>query len=142
MEIDALVPVSRVGGDERTRDVTPPNPAEVLAQLMDFSGSVTLAELLQAPPPPSFDIAPSHPNANELAWKLQESVQRQLSALSTNVLRPLQGRYAPVHPTAAELVSSMTRIAGALSRVPDAPGVEQLARELGEPYFSALYKSV
>jgi hypothetical protein len=136
MEIDALVPVSRVGADERTP--VPPNPAEVLATLMDFSGSVTLAELLQAPPPEGMP----HPDASELAWKLQESVRKQLTALSTNVLRPLSGRHAPPHPAADELLASLERAAGAPGRVPDAQGIERFARDLGAPYFKALYKAV
>jgi hypothetical protein len=140
MEIDALVPVSRVGADERTP--VPPNPAEVLALLMDFSGSVTLAELLQAPQPEG----QSHPDASELAWKLQESVRKQLSALSTTVLRPLSGRHAPPHPTPAELLAALERAAGGPGRVPDAQAdaaaMERFARELGSPYFKALYKAV
>jgi hypothetical protein len=136
MEIDALVPVSRVGADERTP--VPPNPAEVLAMLMDFSGSVTLAELLQAPPPHG---AP-HEHANPLGRKLQEKVRTQLSALSKSVLRPLTGRLAPVHPTAAELLTALERAAGGAGRIPDAQGVESLARELGDPYSRALRKAV
>jgi hypothetical protein len=58
------------------------------------------------------------------------------------VLRPLTGRHAPAHPTAAELLKSIEQLAGAPGRVPDARGIEQLARELGEPYFAALYKAV
>ena len=136
MEIDALVPVSRVGADERTP--VPPNPAEVLALLMDFSGSVTLAELLQAPQPEGLP----HPDASELAWKLQESVRKQLSSLSTMVLRPLSGRHAPPHPAPAELLAALERAAGAPGRVPDAAAMERFARELGSPYFKALYKAV
>jgi hypothetical protein len=142
MEIDALVPVSRVGADERTP--VPPNPAEVLALLMDFSGSVTLAELLQAPLPEG----PPHPDASELAWKLQERVRKQLNALSTMVLRPLTGRHAPPHPTPQELMAALERCAGAPGQVPDARdpqgqhALERFARDLGTPYFKALYKAV
>ena len=136
MEIDALVPVSRVGADERTP--VPPNPAEVLALLMDFSGSVTLAELLQAPQPEGLP----HPDASELAWKLQESVRKQLSSLSTMVLRPLSGRHAPPHPAPDELLAALERAAGAPGRVPDGQNMERFARDLGSPYFKALYKAV
>lgn len=136
MEIDALVPVSRVGADERTP--VPPNPAEVLATLMDFSGSVTLAELLHAPAPEGMP----HPDASELAWKLQERVRKQLSSLSTMVLRPLTGRYAPPHPAADELLAALERAAAVPGKVPDAQGVERFARDLGTPYFKALYKAV
>jgi hypothetical protein len=138
MEIDALVPVARVGADERTP--VPPNPAEVLATLMDFSGSVTLAELLHAPR--DCDEGMPHPDASELAWKLQETVRKQLAALSTSVLRPLTGRHAPPHPAADELLASLQRAAGAPGKIPDALGVERFAHDLGAPYFKALYKAV
>jgi hypothetical protein len=139
MEIDALVPVARVGaGHGQPATSVPPNPAEVLAQLMDFSGSVTLAELLQAPPPEGA----SHPNASELARKLQQSVRKQLDTLSTTVLRPLTGRYAPLHPTAAELLASIERCTGGAGKLPDARAAERLSYTLGETYFKALNKAV
>jgi hypothetical protein len=58
------------------------------------------------------------------------------------VLRPLSGRHAPPHPTAAELLAAIERRVGAPGRVPDAQAVERFALDLGEPYFKALYKAV
>jgi hypothetical protein len=69
--------------------VRPPpsdKPAEVLAALMDFSGGVALAELLQAP----VRGGPANPDASRLGYDLQERVQAQLDAVSTHALQRLQ----------------------------------------------------
>ncbi len=69
--------------------VRPPpsdKPAEVLAALMDFSGGVALAELLQAP----VRGGPPNPEASRLGYDLQERVQAQLDAMSTLALQRLQ----------------------------------------------------
>jgi hypothetical protein len=67
------------------------NPAEVLATLMDFPGSVALAELLDEPLPGG---APS-PQALLLGERLLEDVRARLDALEPLALKPLSGRRAP-----------------------------------------------
>lgn len=68
------------------RPPTPDKPAEVLAALMDFSGGVAVAELLQAP----VRGGPSHPDVSRLGYDLQERVLSQLDAMSTIALQRLQ----------------------------------------------------
>jgi hypothetical protein len=158
MELDALVPITRVGADERTP--VPQNPAEVLARLMDFSGSITLAELLQEPVPEG----PSHPHADRLARKLKDKVDAYLANALPQVLRPLTGRRAPSIPTATELMSviraamglapldvtssavassdlARTDVTYKLAR-PDDQVALRLSRELGAPFWSALSASL
>lgn len=73
-------------GAPAVRPPTPDKPAEVLAALMDFSGGVALAELLQAP----VRGGPPNPDASRLGYDLQERVQSQLDAMSTLALQRLQ----------------------------------------------------
>lgn len=73
-------------GAPAARPPTPDKPAEVLAALMDFSGGVALAELLQAP----VRGGPPNPDASRLGYDLQERVQAQLDAISTLALQRLQ----------------------------------------------------
>ena len=135
MELDALVPITQVGADERAP--VPQNPAEVLARLMDFSGSIALAELLHDPVPDG----PSHPQAERLARKLKDKVDVYLANALPQVLRPLTGRRAPSVPTATELLSVIRAASGDAAR-PDEACARSLSRELGAPFWSALSASV
>ena len=141
MELDALVPITRVGADERTP--VPQNPAEVLARLMDFSGSIALAELLHEPVP----AGPAHPQAERLARKLKDKVDAYLANALPQVLRPLTGRRAPSIPSATELMSviraavGVTDASSTLAR-PDERVALRLSRELGAPFWSALSASL
>jgi len=144
MELDALVPIARVGADERTP--VPQNPAEVLARLMDFSGSIALAELLHEPAPDG----PPHPNAARLARKLKDKVDAYFANAQAQVLRPLTGRRAPSIPTAEELLAVIRSISGTIASDsgstitprPDDKTAQRLARELGAPFWSALRASL
>ena len=161
MDLDALAPVGRLGGalallaspegalrprlpllDEQhgqgptQAPPVPQNPAEVLALLMDFSGSVALAELLSAEPAEG----PSHPDARELGKELVSQVRARLDSLLPTALKPLTGRRAPSVPLPHELVALIQSTAG--DGVPDAAGAARLARELGAPLRSALGASL
>ncbi|HEX5659908.1 MAG TPA: hypothetical protein VFX59_22085 [Polyangiales bacterium] len=116
----------------------PQNPAEVLAMLMDFAGSVALAELLGAP-----SVEGScHPQAKALATKLQSEVRSRLDTLLPLALKPLTGRRAPSVPPAHELLEAIERATGELGTRPEGDAVVRLARELGAPLFSALGASL
>ncbi|MDB4974787.1 MAG: uncharacterized protein JWN48_3128 [Myxococcaceae bacterium] len=145
MDLEALAPTGRLGGalariptliDEsgpaREGPPVPQNPAEVLALLMDFSGSVALAELLASEAP----AGPSHPEAERLGTELSTQVRARLDALLPTTLKPLTGRRAPSVPPPHELLSLIRSTAG--DGVPDAEGALRLARELGAPLRSAL----
>ncbi|MDB4986941.1 MAG: uncharacterized protein JWN04_2119 [Myxococcaceae bacterium] len=142
MDLDALAPIGRLGGalariptfyeGPKEGAPVPQNPAEVLAMLMDFSGSVALAELLAADAPDG----PGHPEAEALGVELVAQVRARLDALLPVTLKPLTGRRAPSVPPPHELLQLIRRIAG--EGVPDAAGAARLARELGGPLRSAL----
>jgi hypothetical protein len=146
MDLDALAPAGRLGGaltrlpllhepSEQTPPV-PQNPAEVLALLMDFSGSVALAELLDSAAPEG----PSHPDARALGARLVREVRARLDTLLPTTLKPLSGRRAPSVPPPHELLATIRATAG--EGVPDAAGAQRLARELGAPLRSALGASL
>ena len=140
MELDALVPIGPAERVERVADErtpVPQNPADVLARLMDFSGSIALAELLQEPVPQG----PSHPQAARLARKLKDKVDAYFESALPQVLRPLTGRRAPSVPDAAELVSVIRSACGDAAR-PDDKAAQRLSRELGAPFWSALSASL
>ncbi len=122
----------------RDAPAVPQNPAEVLAMLMDFAGSVALAELLSAP---AVDGA-SHPQARELAARLQREVRARLDALLPLALKPLTGRRAPSVPPPEELLEAIDRATGELGSRPDEAAALRLARELGAPLYSALGASL
>jgi hypothetical protein len=138
MDFDALAPVSRLSDGLVRRSVAPQNPAEVLALLMDFSGSVALAELLQAPPPQG----EPQPDAAERARALQDLVRVRLDAALPLVLRPLTGERAPKLPSATALFDALARLTGEPGRVPNAEAVARLARELAAPRRAALGASL
>lgn len=140
MDFDALAPAGharRVFADA-SADAAPAgvsnNPAEVLALLMDFSGSVALAKVLHAPAPEG----PAHPDAAALAQALHARVQAQIEALAGRSLRALVGPRAPVVPAPAELFDALARCAGAPGVRPQGAAVSALARELGAPLRAAL----
>jgi hypothetical protein len=118
--------------------VLPQNPAETLAMLMDFSGSVALAKLLHAPAPEG----ESHPEAGPRARKLLDKVRGQLDALLPRALRPLNGPRAPRTPQPPELLEVLTRITGSEGRVPEGEQVSRLARELAAPLLAAVGASL
>jgi hypothetical protein len=148
MDLDALAPVAGLSGglalrsfpSEGAREAAPvpQNPAEVLAMLMDFSGSVALAELLHAPPVEG----PGHPQAAALASKLQREVSQRLDALLPLALKPLTGRRAPSVPPPEELMEAIDRACGEPGQRPDEQAARRLARELGDPLRSALGASL
>lgn len=148
MDLDALVPAAGLAGGlalrpaprEGGRDAppVPQNPAEVLAMLMDFSGSVALAELLHAPAVEG----PAHAQAAELAARLQREVRARLDALLPLALKPLTGRRAPSLPLPEELLEAIEHATGEAGRRPEGDAALRLARELGAPLRSALGASL
>lgn len=148
MDLDALAPVAPVSDGlarrpadalerlERpeARPLTPHNPSEVLAMLMDFSGSVALAEQVHAP----VSTKPSHPEARRLARELHEQIRAQLDMLEPVVLRPLNGPRAPTPPAPAKILEAIALVTGGPGIVPEGQAIARLARELGGPLRSAL----
>lgn len=142
MDLDALASPGVIGSALSRRTAwddaaepsapVPQNPAEILALLMDFSGSVALAELLAAPPAEG----PSHPEARVLARTLRHKVRQRLDALLPTTLKPLVGRRAPSLPSVEELLLQVRSVAG--EGVPDANAAKALAALLGDPLRSAL----
>jgi hypothetical protein len=143
MEGDALATTSALGGSLGRWSGEGPaapsvsqNPAEVLAALMDFSGSVALAELLAAPLP----SGPSHPQATALGEQLVAGVRARLDALLPLALKPLSGRRAPNVPPPYELLALLREHAP--TGRPDPEAAARVARELGAPLRSALGTSL
>lgn len=145
METDALATTTALSGAFSSLARSPAgdaaervsqNPAEVLAALMDFSGSVALAELLAADPP----SGPSHPEARTRGAQLQREVAARLDALLPLALKPLSGRRAPTVPSAEELYQTVREHAA--EGAPDTAAAERIARELGAPLRSALGNSL
>lgn len=98
-------------GEPAVRPAPSDKPAEVLAALMDFSGGVALAELLQTP----VRSGPPNPDAARLGYDLQERVLSQLDAVSTLALQRLQrDRRAESGIAIAELLELMAS-AGAVA---------------------------
>jgi hypothetical protein len=129
-----------------------PNPAEVLASVMDFPGSVALAELLDA-----LLAEPARPSdrACGRADALLREVQLRLDSIEPQVLKPLLGRRAPELPSAPALLALLEQLGltcagsrapgGATSDGAPAPSTpsterlaERLAEELGAPLHGAL----
>ncbi|MFT3921650.1 MAG: hypothetical protein QM778_03860 [Myxococcales bacterium] len=81
------------------------NPAEVLASLMDFPGSVALAELLAEPLPQG----EPHPQSTALGERLLEDVRARLDALEPMALKPLSGRRAPTLLAPHEYLDALRR---------------------------------
>jgi hypothetical protein len=148
MDLDALAPVAGLAGGlalrpsmldgPREAPAVPQNPAEVLAMLMDFSGSVALAELLHAPAAEG----PAHPQAEALATRLQSQVRARLDAQLPLALKPLTGRRAPSVPSPGEMLEAIEHATGEPGKKPDGEAAVRLARELGAPLRSALGASL
>lgn len=148
MDLDALAPTRPSGtglslplapafGSAAPEGTAPPrNPAEVLALLMDFAGSVALAELLAAPPAEG----PGHPEAAQRADELRRGVFARLDAMLPLALKPLTGRRAPSVPPAHELLALVREHSG--EGAPDDEAAGRIARELGAPLQSALATSL
>jgi hypothetical protein len=114
----------------------PQSPAEVLAALLDFSGSVALAELLEAPTP----NGPPHPLLPRSARKLEDTVRVQLDAIAARALKRLaqEPEAARAFPPDVLLQRIERTAHGRSSRVPTAAAAERLARDLGAPLHAAL----
>ena len=126
----ALLPVGGTAGSLARTETVAQNPAEVLASLMDFPGSVAVAELLEGPP----SRVPRHPQARVLGQRLIEDVRARCDSLEPLALKPLIGRRAPRLPSPDELLL-------ALSKHDPRQGeraVDSLAEELGLPLRIAL----
>ncbi len=109
MDFDTLALRPLDPGTPRVRPAASTKPAEVLAALMDFSGGVALAELLQAP----VARGRSHPDAARKGFDLQDRVQSQLDALSTRALQRLQRDRRPESDlTLADLLELVTQAGG------------------------------
>jgi hypothetical protein len=132
----ALIPAPRPGGGFEPERTAPQNPAEVLAALMDFPGSVALAELLEAGPS---SVAPN-PEAAELGARLLEDVSARLDALEPMALKPMTGRRSPSVPGREELEAILARYD--LRGERPEPLVQRLADELSEPFRRALSTSL
>jgi hypothetical protein len=149
MDLDALVP-TRPSGSALSLPLAPAgfgpaaphapeaprNPAEVLAMLMDFSGSVALAELLATPAPEGT----AHPDAAVHADALRQGVSARLDGILPLALKPLIGRRAPANPPPHELLALIQTHAG--EALPDDDAVQRIARDLGAPLQSALATSL
>lgn len=111
------------------RPSAPTKPAEVLAALMDFSGGVALAELLQAPVPGG----PAHPDATRMGWDLQERVLSRLDAISTRAVQRLtRDRRLESDLPATELLDIVARLGGTPDRGLKPAAALRLAAELRE----------
>jgi hypothetical protein len=106
--------------------------------LMDFSGSVALAEMLHAPP----SSAPVPDDAAQRARALHEEVRTRLDAALPLVLRPLNGTRAPKAPPPEKLLETLVGVSGGLGQTPSPEAVARLARELGAPLRAALAASL
>jgi hypothetical protein len=168
MEFDALVPLKGPGTGLARRPLTPSelsdgyrdvaegldraersilpqqNPAETLAALMDFSGSVALAELLHTPLCADTQRGASS-EASKIARRLQDHVSNRMDTLLTMSLRPLNGPRAPTVPKLPELLEAIAIASGSTensARAPDAAAASKLARKIGAPLRAALSASL
>jgi hypothetical protein len=141
----ALIPATGVG-EERLASEPPAaaaNPAEVLANLMDFPGSVALAELLDAllAQRSAAGDTVHLQGASEQGEELLRQAHLRLDSLEAQVLKPLLGRRAPELPDAPTLLQLLQQhglIAGERTQ----PAIERLADELGDPFRAALGTSL
>jgi len=108
----------------------------VLAALLDFSGSVALAELLDEPAP----AGQPHPQLRPAARKLEDRLRGQLDALTARAIKRLAQEPDPASAfPPAVLLQRIERVTqGRGSRVPNAQGAVRLARDLGAPLHGAL----
>lgn len=127
----ALIPIPAGDGLAAERRA-PQNPAQVLANLMDFPGSVALAELLESPPSKVQD----HPDRERLGDRLLLDAQARLDTLEPLVLKPLVGRRSPECPAPHELLHLLGQQGVLEDRSEER--ARKLADELGAPFRSAL----
>lgn len=115
---------------------TPQSPAEVLAALLDFSGTVALAELLEAPAPQGSP----HPAVQSAARELEDKLCRQLDALAARASKRLAQEAEPASAfPPAVLMQRIERVTqGRASRVPSGQACARLARDLGGSLHAAL----
>jgi hypothetical protein len=158
----SLIPagVSRGSGDALAwPSPASQNPAQLLASLMDFPGSVALADLLAEPlarfcsrAEPRASTAPQGATARlpastaagaaapadraALGERLQLDAEARLDSLEPMVLKPLLGRRAPGVPAAHELLFSLRQYRIHENR--SEANVTRLADYLGAPFRSAL----
>src|SRR5262245_18306221 len=133
MDFDTLARESRLAlrtpdpGEPAVRPPPPNKPAEVLAALMDFSGGVALAELLQMP----VRGGPPNPDAARLGYALQERAQSQLDVMSTQALQRLQrDRRAESGIATAELLAIFTSAGAGPDRAVGPDAALRIASEL------------
>jgi hypothetical protein len=132
------------------------NPAELLASLMDFPGSVALAELLEGDPRALASAQSSEPASTRalptstLGERLLLDAEARLDSLEPLVLKPLSGRRAPPIPSPGELLFQLAQYGlvtpahagadaaaqGGVERSEAA--VRRFADDLGAPFRSAL----
>jgi hypothetical protein len=116
------------------------NPAELFASLMDFPGSVALAELLEgdgrALPRNGSEGSSRGMPTSALAERLLLDAEARLDSLEPLVLKPLIGRRAPTIPTPADLLFQLSRHGVLEAR--SAANVRRFADDLGAPFRSAL----
>jgi hypothetical protein len=135
----ALIPAPGAGEELASERPPAPNPAEVLASLMDFPGSVALAELLDAllaANAEGADAQPARGRAGEQAEQLLREAQLRLDSIEPQVLKPLLGRRAPELPDASALLQLFRQ--HGLESERGQPAAERLADELGAPLRGAL----
>jgi hypothetical protein len=152
--------VSGGSGDALARpNAASQNPARLLANLMDFPGSVALADLLAEPlarfcsrAEPRASTAPQGATARlpastaagaatpadcaALGERLQLDAEARLDSLEQMVLKPLLGRRAPGVPAAHELLFSLRQYR--IHEHRSDANVTRLADHLGAPFRSAL----
>jgi hypothetical protein len=148
MVFDSLEPVAQLAAGLARRSAgferapapasEPKNPAEVLARLLDFSGSVELAKLIHTPVPE----ASTNPRAAELGRKLQDKVLAQLDALTRRAVLRLARERDDGALDLAALQAAITRAAGGLPGAPQGLAAARLARALGSPLHAALGSSL
>jgi len=114
----------------------PPNPAAVLAAMMDFPGSVALAELLAEPAA----TGPSAPDARARAELLIRDVRARLDSLETQALKPLLGRRAPHLPNADEIFTVLCE--QGVDQARSEERMRRVAIELCAPFGSAFSTSL
>ena len=143
----ALVPaaVAQVAGGAADAlawpNAAPQNPAQLLASLMDFPGSVALADLLAEPlAAPRAQVAEPPAGALSdraaLGERLLLDAGARLDSLEPMVLKPLLGRRAPSVPAVHELLYCLRQ--HRIEQDREAANVQRLADDLGGPFRSAL----
>jgi hypothetical protein len=132
----ALMPLPAAGAGEAQPLKVSRNPAEVLASMMDFPGSVALAELLDG----KTQAVPLTPEQLELGERLLDDVRARLDALEPLALKPLVGRRAP-ELLGPDMLLEVLKRHGLHERRSEAQA-RKVADELGAPFASALGASL